>query len=158
MVSRFAGEIGLMSKFILFSTGGRPIISRHDRHFINFMILTDVCAYIPTLRAVMKTKHPTSLVSSLYVRLFYFGERGIVVSSASEQIWDDDEKVEMEDLLRRTREDEGRRILASAAVREGYSLKNATSMMRSYPLVVHLSENVDEKLDSFRRSEQGRHL
>jgi hypothetical protein len=109
-------------------------------------MLTDVCSNIASARIASKQKHPTSLVSSLYVKLFYIGTRAMFVSLASDQTWDDDERVEMEDLLRRAREDEGRRILANAAVREGYSLKDGP-MMRTYPLVVHLAENLDEKLE-----------
>lgn len=135
-----------MTEILLSSEGGRPIISRHDRNFIHFMIQTEVCSNIASARIAMKQKHPTSLVSSLYVNLFYIGPRAMVVSLASEQTWDDDEKVEMENLLRQAREDEGRRILVNAAVRQGYSLKDGP-MMRTYPLVVHLAENLDEKLE-----------
>ena len=118
-------------------------ISHHDRGFIHYLIVQNMDRYCAQLRKRAKKEFPSALLSSLLVTMLFFGNLNppiVGISLAATHTWDDDERPEMETLLERAREREGRRTLVTAMVREGYS-DDIGSMSRVFPFLLFHSDN-----------------
>jgi hypothetical protein len=118
--------------------GSQVPISQHDRNFLHYVAAIDFCNNIRAIRADIAKRFTSIAVSSLYVQLTYIGTPSIVVHPVGVLPWkDEDEKFELETLLRRVRIADGKQILAQVHVRNGYS-PDLGIMLRNFPLLIPL--------------------
>jgi hypothetical protein len=102
----------------------------------------DLYNNIHAIKADIRQRYPSTAVSSLYIQLTYIDTPSLVVSSVATFPWqNEDERSEIETLIRRAQTAEGRQILAQVRVRNGYSLSEQSVIMRTFPLLLPLPPN-----------------
>jgi hypothetical protein len=121
--------------------GSQVPISQHDRNFLHYVAAIDFCTNIRAIKADIAKRFTSSPVSSLYVQLTYIGTPLIEVNPVGMfPCEDEDEKSELETLLRRVRAADGNQMLARVHVRNGYSPDHGI-ILRKFPLLISRPEH-----------------
>lgn len=110
-------------------------MSKHDKSFLNYMVIADFHSHLPQIMDYIKQHYPSTPLSSLYADMNYIVpgiQCGMNVHlSTSYPMADDDEKSEVENIFRSL---DDRQLVIRVAFRAGHAI-------RYYPMPLRVPDN-----------------